>query len=285
MNYFANDCQSSLDPDAHKPGLFEMPEAEYRALPALNQSAVKRGFTSMTSVRHALTQSDGESTSAMRMGSLANDMILRPDEIQTKYHILVNENGVTKACKEEKAEAESQGKTPIKQKDYDNAYAIARSILGHDRAAHTIRYSRRELVAVWWDAEFGVWKKAMIDCLFPGERIADIKTSNDPSYWAFRGQARRLHYLFQAAWYQEGVEALTGKTLPWEWLVVGSSAPHDVAIYKASAAHLATARKSVRYITEQVVSCLKTDLWSGLDFDGAELDLPDYCDELAGGLA
>ncbi len=91
--------------------------------------------------------------------------------------------------------------------------------------------------------------------------ILDVKSCNDPSPAAFQRSMANLRYHCQAAWYQDAVRERVGCTLPFYFLAVGTSQPHDVAMYECSEESLQIGREANTRTVEQIEACRESGVW------------------------
>ena len=105
-------------------------------------------------------------------------------------------------------------------------------------------------VAVFWVDEFsGLKLKARPDFLTT-TRILDYKTL--PAGKSFREEARKWGYDLQAAWYQQGVFALTGTRLPFTFITQSVEAPYRVGVHQIGERKLEEASTKIMFALNEI---------------------------------
>lgn len=265
-----------------KLGLFpNMPEAEYRAIPAVNASALKHGRRSLAHMRHAM-MNPSEPSPAMAMGTAVHMAILEPERFVFEYAIC--DRAVDRRSRHW-AEFCSiacdgpGGKIPLTKPDGDAVYAMVAAVQAHPDAAPLLAAPGQcEYVAVWQDADTGLACKARLDKYVPGAIALDIKTTRNASPETFERDVYTLGYWQQVAWYREGFERASGKPTPFTIIAVENEPPHCVAVYSLDDDTLARGVAENHSILKRYAEALKTGTFPGYPHPSGpiEIGMPDW---------
>ena len=116
--------------------------------------------------------------------------------------------------------------------------SIQISISRHSGASRLLSNGMAEMSGFWSDPETGLQCKCRPDWLVMADGsitgIADVKTCVDASADGFARSIASLGYDLQAAFYQDGIKAITGRTLPFYFIAVEKDGPHAAVAYRAS---------------------------------------------------
>jgi hypothetical protein len=225
----------------YDPGIYEdVPEDDYFAVEALSKSAVPYILRSPAHFKQY--RDNGITSQGITVGSLADCLILTPNEFEGRYKILpeyyINEkdekkkwNGNANFCKEYMERLERDGVTTLPKKTYELALGIKHAVESNSKAVELLAGSR-QISMFWIDTETGVYCKARMDNVKEGSFISDLKTSSDSvDYSGFRRTMSKYHYHIQAYVYTTAYELLTGENLPFNIVAVEQKPPHGVASY------------------------------------------------------
>lgn len=221
-----------------------IPDADYRADPALNWSTLKLLRTSAALYRaHVDGDLENKETPARRFGRLVHAMVLEPGEVAGRYAVW---EGGRRGTKEHKAWLADvpRGHEEVTASEYDHAEAIARAVRSHPVAAAILDDGEAEVTVTWYEQDRAM--KARLDWLVPAAGpelaallgiapgtpvVADLKTCGDVSA---RGMARYVAdglYHGQMAHYAAAVEHLSGRRPACVIIGAETAAPHDVGVY------------------------------------------------------
>src|SRR3954469_3949391 len=119
---------------------------------------------------NSATFDDGHAAHAVALGVGAPMRIVDADDFKTK------------AARAEREEAYAAGEIPVLAKVWTRIQGMAAALRNHDEAGplFTPGAGLAEQTIVWWDEEFGIWRRAMVDWLphtEPDERqiVVDYK--------------------------------------------------------------------------------------------------------------
>lgn len=125
----------------------------------------------------------------------------------------------------------------------------------------------------WVDEETGVLCRIRLD-LFTLAGIFDLKSIDDARPESVLWQAGRMDYDLQAAMYQEGVRAFTGKKLPFLFAFAEDKAPHGVWLYPAGEKTIANGMRKFRRALAAFRDLKATNDWHGYRGAVTTLELP-----------
>ncbi|MBT8200055.1 MAG: PD-(D/E)XK nuclease-like domain-containing protein [Acidimicrobiia bacterium] len=260
---------------------------------AINCSRLKRGRRSMLHLRQALDEPrDTTRSKAMDFGSLVHTAALEPLEIGNRYCVMpAYEHQVRRADGSAPNNPKSTGEYKrlvadfletnshrhvVSQDDYDAMLAVAKNLQDHPSAAAHLASGDSEVSAVWRDVATGVECKARFDLLqlrphSAASRIVDLKTTRDAG--RFSDACARFGYHIQAAFYLDGLRALTGEDADFVFVVVESEPPYAVRCGPAGEDMLELGRSVYRELLDRYAKCIRDDEWPGYD-DPEEWTLP-----------
>ncbi|RBP98480.1 hypothetical protein CRD60_01030 [Bifidobacterium aemilianum] len=209
----------------------EMPDKDYFALDAVDQSALKRFMVSPLAYVDYLEHGLDVSSAALSFGTLAHGLVLG-----TGGEVALKPNLRTKAGKEEMAVLQAKGVTVVSQDDMDLARRMSKMTAPYFQAIP----GRGEVAVLADDPVSGLALKGKYDWLPDGPdedgvlRIRDYKTTADDPR-DFPRVAARLGYHIQAAFYMM-LYRLTGYEGPigFEFVVQEKKRPYDFMVWRFS---------------------------------------------------
>lgn len=200
-------------------------------------------------------------------GTALDEAILRPSAHVGEHVIHYPQNCLTKAgaknAKKCKAfEEANPGKVVCKESDElarwvhaVRSHKAARAILEADCTYQD--------TIVWHDAEFGVDRRARLDCLhIHGSLIADLKTTRtdaSPKSCAF--EVAKWGYHRQAPYYQDAVQAMYGERPPFVFIFVAKEPPYRVEVFELDDEFLEIGREQNARGLERYAECVRTGRW------------------------
>jgi exodeoxyribonuclease VIII len=201
---------------------------EYRAFPALNQSAAKHMLTSPAHYQ-AYINTPQEETKALRFGTFVHSAILEPHTLDDLYATAPDCDKRTKEGKAMWSEfaTANAGKTILDAEESATGHLVA------SFARHTLKRLGVEFDAteVMYHVDYnGVPLKAAIDGV-AGDYLWDIKTTDDASAAGMLKAIRNYRYNLQAYWYRLVYELATGKRpLGFRFLFIEKEPPFACSI-------------------------------------------------------
>ncbi len=227
---------------------YDMPEAQYRALPFAHYSAVKSLCLGKTPAHYIALRDNIECDSDSKaFGRLVHEALLTPQVIERTERLPDNIKSRRGAEWERLRDAfpEKTFLPPSEwatfQRERDVAYRVRDSILNHPIAGELMRDISTEVVIIWTDKETGVRCKGRIDILGKNsDYLGDIKTTSKFIPYQIAKSGYYFGYHIQSAMYTDAVCQLTGKDLdnpmPFWFIFVESEYPHLVSLYNGHSA-------------------------------------------------
>lgn len=243
-----------------------MPEHEYRAVPAVSQTALKRILDCPARYKWALDHPEPP-RDAFDFGHAVHAIVLGRGAETVRLDF---PNRRTNEYKDAEKAAREDGKVPLLAAHYDQAAACAQAVLAHPFASQLLALPGDSEVAVFWtDEETGIDCKALIDRAVElpngGRLLIDVKTtasSADPD--GFAAGSARYGYHVQAASYLDAWRLATGEdNVRFLFIVVEKDPPHLVSIDEYDDDSLAAGRARYRDALNTLATCQATNTWPG----------------------
>lgn len=262
-----------------EPGVYDaIPEELYHAdrslAPTLGRSLSSTGAKTLLDcpARFAWQRDHPVVKDAFDFGHVAHSRLLGSGD--ESIVVIDADTWRTKAAQEARDAAREDGKVPILAADSDRAWALVTAVMEHPVAGQAFaRDGKAEQSLYWVDQETGVTCRGRIDWLLPNA-IVDLKTTINAAPQKFSRSLVDYGYALQAAWYQEGYEALTGERLPFVHIVVEKEAPHLVAVYQLDADAIAYGAEKAREARLLFAECESSGNWPGYSTDIELVSLP-----------
>lgn len=178
------------------------------------------------------------------------------------------DNWLTKAAKEKRDEARSNGYTPILVYDYERTHEMSR-IATEALKSIGIDVNKTDNECTMIAEVDGVMCRTRPD-IFTEGLIIDCKTTARPVD-QFDRQASRFGYDLQAAMYMR-VAAELGKKSEWLFLVQETTEPYPVQFFKPTGEFLEVGKRKFQEAMAIWKNCLATGKWHGYDQEVQILD-------------
>jgi len=239
-----------------------MKYAEYAAAPGCNFSTLKHMTKSPLHYRYALENPPAE-TPAMLLGRATHTAVFEPERFQLEYAVWEGSRR-TNTYKEFAEECEAQGRSVLRDDEYDTALAIRDSVRGIPAVAELLAKGRPEISLFWRNPPTGVECKGRLDWI-AGNAILDLKTTTSIDEGWFSQQAWKMGYFHQSAMYQEGYAVTSGKgvMLPFGIVAVERTAPHACRLYWLDEDSMERAWNEYVNWLEKVLECTTSGNWPG----------------------
>jgi hypothetical protein len=250
-------------------GLLSMPADQYHAHSSVGHSGLVRIIRSPAHYREYVTNPPSP-TPAMQLGTAFHVALLEPDRLGETFVVAPKFDRRTKEGKAaaEAWEAENAGKTALTAEQMADIEQMVASVKQHAGASMLLGCGLAEMSAFWIDQETGIECKCRPDWLVTVEdrqdwvtAIVDVKSCVDASAEGFSRAIATLGYDVQAAFYTDGIKALTGRTIPFYFIAVEKDAPYAVAAYKASDEVIEVGRSKYRAALQLLKWCKDNDKW------------------------
>jgi hypothetical protein len=220
-----------------------------------------------------------EPSPSMIIGQAAHDSILQPELFHDNFAITPDLDRRTKAGKEafELFCLQSHGKTVLTREQAEIVSSVTQSVYAHPSASKLLSDGHPELSYFWTDEKTGVPCRARPDFLREHHIIVDVKTTQDASLTAFMKSVANYRYHVQAAFYLDGVTAVTGEHYDtFVMIAVETKAPYAVACYVLDSEAIAHGRREYAKDLAVYAECLKTSNFPAYGDDLKEITLPGW---------
>ena len=242
-----------------------MSDADYHADPALSSTGAKLLLDCPARYRHAMDHPQQADTDAFRVGRAVHALVLGAGaEV-----VDIGPSLTTKAAKEKRDQAITDGHTWLRSGDYDTAHAMAATVLTDPRAAAALTRGEAE-VSVWaTDPTTGVRMRARPDYMRPG-LVVDLKTTAAPaSPDSFALEAGKRGYHLSAAFYLHvlSLAGLADEATVFLHVVVEKQAPYLVNVVQLDVEALAAGRGRTDAALRRFADCTAAGSWPGYESD------------------
>lgn len=248
---------------------------DYRAIPAINATAIKAGRVSMKHMHAVMTGKPKEPTAAMRTGTLIHTAVLEPARFSEKSHVWTDGAKKGKAYNEFKAE-----KDPfwiLNGTESAKVEAIKEAVWSDPDAYRIIEGGEIEVTKQWDDLACGPCK-ARIDVVGK-DYIADLKTTSQIEPDRFASQCAQLGYHLQMGFYARAVDPSPDKTIKVYIIAVETAPPYDVAVFELSPFAVKAGCDRALEIACEYCDCVQRGEFPGVSGgEVQELDLPSWAD-------
>lgn len=268
------------------PGFHDLVPADYHADPApepsLSSTLARRLIGQ--SPRHAWTASprlnpgfEPEEKEAFDIGRVAHELILGKGD---GYCVVNAPDWRRKDARETRDWARAVGKVPLLQAQFDAAQIMAYECAGALADMRIDLASMRREVSAFAQID-GIWCRAMFDAWDEAANtFYDLKTCESAALPAVIRSVANYGYDFQAAFYQDVVKAVTGRTPRCVFVFVEKQPPHEVAVVEleddmgAESDWMEPAREKCAFARRRWRDCLAADFWPGYPRRLATLGAP-----------
>lgn len=253
-----------------------LPIADYHAGEEISHTGIVK---LLKSPEHYMQYKIGgeEPTPAMEFGSAFHAFILEPEVFAKNYVQAPKFDRRTKEGKEAAAkwDEENYGKTALAADQMEALAAMRDSVFKHAGAAKMLAKGEAESSLYWTDKMTGLKCRIRPDWLFDGG-MADLKSCVSASKADFAKAVANLGYDIEAAFYIDGMKAVTGKTVDFFFIAVEKTAPYTTACYKASQEMIEVGRAKYRGGLELLKWCQENNQYPGYQPNGEieTIDLP-----------
>lgn len=255
-----------------KPGVHDVPEAVYHAdTTTLSYSGMKMLLQSPAKFHWQRTNPPAPKD-VFDLGAVVHTLVLGAGP---KLVTVEADNWYSKAAKEARTAARTEGAIALLAADMDKAQAMADAVLSHPTAGAILSNGTPEQSLYWTDSESGVNCRARVDWLRTNA-LVDVKTCADASPGGFSRAAWTFHYEMQAAHYRAGAAAVGLGDLPFLNVCVEKEEPYLIAVYQLDDEALSIGRSRCDRALRLYADCEAAGTWPGYSPDVELLTLPRY---------
>ena len=252
---------------------------DYHAIKALSNSSLsvlKRSPTEFYK-RFITGEMKSQETEAMLLGSVVHMLALEPERFDAQYVVIhgpINPRtgkpygrDANKFTQWLDAEMALQTRKVLVREEFANSLAIAKAFQAHPTIAAIMASRTEKLFESECSMEYEIGDdkvemKCKIDFVCPAERlIIDLKTTSDPSPYAWSWSAEDFGYHRQAAIYSDAMQAKYGEPFRFLFGVVRSKEPYEAAVYELDAESIQRGRSEYEALIEQYVDRKAKNDW------------------------
>jgi hypothetical protein len=284
-----------------EPGLYDLPEAEYHALPHLSSTGIRRLLPPSCPAKFKHWRDNGDPPKReWEEGSAAHKMVLGagPDLVRIEGDGKGGPDAwTTNAVKAKVEAARDAGAIPLRPSAFDAVHAMADALerdpvggpffrSGCGRPEQTLIWSER---AEWFDADGNghvteVPCRALVDWLPDAVTtrgrmvLPDYKSCDAASLDATEKSMARFGYYIQLRWYLRGLKALALADDRAEGVLVfqEKTEPYLVTVRQPDAEACRLADIRIREALDTYAECVATDRWPGYADDVVIASLPPW---------
>jgi hypothetical protein len=207
---------------SYKPGIYaDISNEQYHAQKDALSSSGARLLLDKSPLHFKARQAKSETNEAFETGTLTHSLVLENDE--SAAELLDFKDWRTKAAQEAAAATRAAGKIPVLQKQWDEIRAMRDAVWANADAALLLSGGKAEQ-SIFWQHETGGLLRCRPDYYVPDSPIGpiciDLKTSVSADPRRFDSSASDYGYFQQQAWYEDGIEAITGTRPTFAFIVV-----------------------------------------------------------------
>lgn len=222
-------------------------------------------------------------TPAMEFGNMVDCLILTPDEFDKKFVSIpegLKKPSITQINAKNPSDEtiiqvqkwnawaeENKGKKWVSADDIAEAKMLAEKTFKNEKAAELLsRVVSTQHKIEWRDPETFLPMVGYIDAV--GDTfIADLKTASSGDPETFARQAYDMGYHIQCGAYLEAMKIKRGMFPDFYFIVVETTAPNNITIYKADKDFIELGIEQYKYLLLEIKMCDETDQWhKGYEF-------------------
>lgn len=189
-------------------------------------------------------------TKALEFGRAFHMCMLEPEKFDER--VLREPDGINKRTKVGREELamfmlKNQDNIVLAPKDYYSLIGMRNRLFSSHECMDYLSNGNSEQVQIWKDKDLGVLCKCKADYWKDNEKtLVDIKTTQDSSFYAFKGSAYKYGYDRQASFYGDGFKAKR-----FVFIVIEKSAPYNIGVYECSAEFVEEGRNKYKKLLSQ----------------------------------
>lgn len=219
-------------------------------------------------------------TKAFKIGAAGHKLILEPEDFDNEYAVLPQAidalHGATKIKKEYIEKLENKGLTDLKISEYKDICKMAQRVKDHPEAGVLLSSGKAEQSFYWIDPDTGVLCKCRPDYWIPDIVIPDYKTTKDARDDKFSRSCADFTYHIQAAFYSDGVAALTGEQLNMPFIAQEKESPYALNVFWIDPPDVSMGRDQYKRALDIYAECVENDNWPGYKPTIRTISLPRY---------
>ena len=215
-----------------------------------------------------------------KFGTAAHKIILEPEDFHDDYLVMpesissLSGTGSRTAKNNWTDLAESKGKIVLKSPQMKSLTKMSQRIIDHPEAGAMLSGGLAEQSFYWEDSDTGVLCKCRPDYWIEGVAIPDYKTTADAKDAEFAKSCAKFTYDIQAAFYSDGVLALTGESLEMPFVAQEKESPYALNVFFIDPSDVAIGRDKYKRALDTFARCVETDNWPGYPTQVRTISLP-----------
>lgn len=234
--------------------------AQYDAIEAINQSALKEFERSAAHFYYKLTAPPKPPSKAMILGSLTEHMTLGTE---FEYEPMRFDSFRTKESQTWRDDCQARGIPIVDDEMADKARAMTARVKALPEFAQWQPW-RSNIALVGVHEPTGLVMKGLADAVPDSVGlILDLKTTDDASLFGFGKSIATWGYTIQGWWYQNLWRQVYGQDRQFCLVAVESDRPYEPTIQIIRQADLDKAGRMVDRWMAAYAECLRTDTWPG----------------------
>lgn len=255
--------------------IYDMPESEYHAHPALSSTGVKKILELPALFKHEILDGNRDHKDAFDFGSAVHAKVLG---VGWGIKELEFDNYRTKAAQTARDDARAEGLIPMLAHELKHVHECAESVLKHPMARALLELEGAPEVSVFArDEEAGVDLRCRFD-YFPKDHAAvvDLKTAENASPRVFKASIAKWKYHVSEAHYLDTLKFATGEDRRMVFIAVEKTAPYLVAVHQVDSDFLEAGRVEARKARDTFRRCMDTGEWPGYPENINLLSMPNW---------
>tara|TARA_B100000579_G_scaffold147571_1_gene119719 strand:- start:131 stop:862 length:732 start_codon:yes stop_codon:yes gene_type:complete len=212
--------------------LYNLPFEEYKSLPGLNQSKLKKILFSTSKQKQGY-----QIQQAMDFGNAGHCLLLEPNKF-AEFYVCAPKNLNRRGLNGRKRWKEfcelHSGKNVLALNEWERLNKIHKVFRINPKIKQFWKHGETEVSMFWKDAKLNLDCKARMDW-YDGDsmKIVDLKFTNNIGKFSNQ-KLMDQHFSIQAAWYRQGVYQLTGNKCEFLFVFVEKYSPHKISVIEAS---------------------------------------------------
>lgn len=255
-----------------EPGIYSLTSEQYHGHPTPTQclgSTGARLLVNACPAEYRYRTDNPEVKTAFDIGNATHLLTLEPAAFEKRIGRVRFDDYRKKEAQAERDDIRASGRIPLLPEQVADVEAMRASVFDHPIAHLAFQGGAAEQSLFWRDPEFGFWCKCRPD-YWPARRpyLTDLKTAVSAAPEDFSKAVINYGYGQQAAWYLDGVAAVTGeKPDRFAFIVVEKTAPYLVSICWLDPTVIEWGRILNRRARSVFAWCLEHDRWPGFQPD------------------
>ncbi len=266
-----------------KPGIYDMPAAEYHSGPGVSKSMLDRIAQSPAHLRAYLDSPKDDPTPSMLIGTLTHLAVFEPDLFGEGKSHHVKPEGMSFVSKDGKAWRDAHQDKPILSiEDAAGIKGMVHSVRNHPMVSVILKKGSAEQSMYAVHQETGVLRRGRADWLTEDATgrpcIADLKTTDDAR--EFERKAAGFRYHVQNAYYADILDAVGVSDPAFLFIVVERNAPFGVRVVQFDTESVDLGRATYEREIALFADCQERGEWPGYDDEITTVSLPGWVKKL-----